>query len=147
MMTKPTRTWTTRALWQAPGPVALFVRGEPLAALLGNTTDPVSPVEYQLIAVAGCFALSLEAARKVRGLPESVFDVTTVGSKAHDLPSRLERITLNVSVSGPLDPASIATLIKDAKRLCTVTNTLANPPTLDVELAKQDQAALITAAS
>jgi uncharacterized OsmC-like protein len=147
MANKPTRTWSVRALWRAPGPMALFARDAPLAALMGNSTDPVSPVEYQLIAVAGCFALSLEAARKARGWPECVFDVTTVGSKAQDLPSRLERIALGVSVEGPLDAEAIATLLKDAKRLCTVTNTLAHPPVLDVELATRNQTAPITADS
>ena len=135
MTSKPTRSWTTRALWQSPGPVALFVHDEPLTALVGSTTTPISPVEYQLIALAGCFALSLEAARKAREWPESVFDVTVLGSKAPDLPSRLERIVISVSMQGPLDAAAQATLMKDAKRLCTVTNTLANAPALEVDLA------------
>jgi uncharacterized OsmC-like protein len=134
MTSKPTRTWTTRARWQAPGPVALFVHDEPLTALVGSTTTPVSPVEYQLIAVAGCFALSLEAARKAREWPESVFDVTVSGSKAPELPNRLDRIAIDVSIRGPLDAAAQASLLKDAKRLCTVTNTLANAPFMEVEL-------------
>jgi uncharacterized OsmC-like protein len=141
MTSKPTRSWTTRALWQSPGPVALFVHDEPLTGLVASTTNPVSPVEYQLIAVAGCFALSLEAARTARAWPESVFDVTVLGSKAPDLPSRLERIAISVSMPGPLDAAAQATLIKDAKRLCTVTNTLANAPALEVELATTQEVA------
>jgi uncharacterized OsmC-like protein len=141
MTSKPTRTWTARALWQSPGPVALFVHDEPLTALVGSTTTPVSPVEYQLIAVAGCFALSLEAARKAREWPESIFDVTVLGSKAPDLPSRLDRVAIDISIEGPLDAAAQATLLKDAKRLCTVTNTLANAPVLDVELATNRETA------
>jgi uncharacterized OsmC-like protein len=141
MTSKPTRSWTTRAVWQSPGPVALFVADEPLTARVASTTNPVSPVEYQLIAVAGCFALSLEAARKAREWPESVFDVTVSGSKAPDLPSRLQRIAIDVSIRGPLDAAAQSTLLKDAKRLCTVTNTLADAPVLDVELATNREVA------
>jgi uncharacterized OsmC-like protein len=146
MTSNPTRTWSTRAVWHSPGPVALFVRDEPLAELIGSSTEPVSPVEYLLIAVAGCFALSLEAARKARAWPECTFDVAALGNKAHDLPSRLERIALQVSIKGALDAAAQATLIKDAKRLCTVTNTLADAPALDVELANENQTATLTAA-
>jgi uncharacterized OsmC-like protein len=140
MTSKPTR-WTTRAVWRSPGPVALFVQDKPLTDLVGSTTSPVSPVEYQLIAVAGCFALSLEAARKARDWPECVFDVTVAGTKAHDLPSRLERIAISVSIQGALDSTAQTTLIKDAKRLCTVTNTLANPPALEVELTTSSEVA------
>ena len=141
MTSKPTRTWTARALWQSPGSVVLFVHDEPLIGLVASATNPVSPVEYQLIAVAGCFALSLEAARKAREWPESVFDVTVQGSKAPDLPSRLERIAISVSMQGPLDAVAQTTLIKDAKRLCTVTNTLANAPALEVQLATTHEVA------
>jgi uncharacterized OsmC-like protein len=141
MTSKPTRSWTTRAVWRSPGPVALFVHDEPLTGRVASATHPVSPVEYQLIAVAGCFALSLEAARKAREWPESVFEVTVLGSKAPDLPSRLERIVISVSMQGPLDAAAQATLMKDAKRLCTVTNTLANAPALEVDLATTQELA------
>ncbi len=135
MTSKQTRSWSARALWRSPGPVTLFAHDEPLTELVGSVTAPVSPVEYQLIAVAGCFALSLEAARKAREWPECVFDVAVSGSKAPDLPSRLERIAIDISIEGPLDAPAKATLVKDAKRLCTVTNTLAGTPALDVELA------------
>jgi uncharacterized OsmC-like protein len=130
----PPRQWTVRARYTSPGPVELFVGKKKLATLLGESggTAP-SPVEFLLLAVADCFALSLEIARKTRNWPVCVFDVACAGVKARDLPSRLERMSLRVSVSGPLQEGQPEQLLVDAKALCTVTNTLANDQSVDVE--------------
>jgi uncharacterized OsmC-like protein len=112
----------------------VFVQDKPVGALLAANAGSVSPVEYLLIAVASCFALSLEIARKARGWPECSFDVTSAGTKAPDAPSRLERISLEVSLTGPLDERQMATLVAEAKSLCTVTNTLTSAHTVDVKI-------------
>jgi uncharacterized OsmC-like protein len=126
MPTLPPRRWVTRASWNPPGPIAVFAQDKSLEG-------PVSPVEYLLIAVASCFVLSLEIARKSHAWAECYFDVACTGTKAPDAPSRLAQIALEVSVAGPLNDEQIAALVTEAKGLCTVTNTLAGAHTVEVK--------------
>jgi uncharacterized OsmC-like protein len=130
----PLRQWVVRARYSPPEPVELLVGERELATVLGASAGAApSPVEYLLLSVADCFAQSLEIARKSQGWPSCVFEVTCVGVKARDLPSRLARISLDVSISGPLAQGQSEQLLLEAKRLCTVTNTLAIPAEIEVK--------------
>jgi uncharacterized OsmC-like protein len=130
----PPRQWTVRARFASPGPPELYVGEKQLSVLLDESGGAApSPVEYLLLAVADCFALSLEIARKAGKLPACVFDVSCSGVKAAQAPGRLERICLNVSVSGLLKESQREQLVAEAKALCTVTNTLAQPPSIEIE--------------
>jgi len=86
-----------------------------------------SPVEYLLVSIAACFALSCRMALARRTHPGASFRVTVVGIKALDAPSRLE--VIEIEVRFPRDLAGDAeSIARQAKELCTVTNTLARAP-------------------
>ena len=125
-------SWSGHARWRDDGPLALSVRGEALPALLARGAT-LTPVEYLLLAAAGCFALSLEGARRAQGLAVATFAVTAIGTKVSDAPSQLGALHLRVRVAGALGAESFAGLVAAAKGMCTVTNTLGAAPTVDIE--------------
>ena len=112
--------------------MALFCGGRPLTATGPGCADDVSPVEYMLIAIAGCFALSCCGALKSRKAPPTAVEVTVTGEKAADAPSRVGRIALAVVFDGGTAPVDAAAIAQEAKHLCTVTNTLFGAPTWEV---------------
>jgi len=130
----PPPRWTASASWLVDGPVALACRGEALPALVAAGVT-LTPVEYLLIGAAGCFAMSLEGARRAQGLGEARFEVTAIGTKAPGSPSRLLALHLVVTIDGPIDVPAFAALVAAAKDLCTVTNTLGATPTVEISSA------------
>jgi uncharacterized OsmC-like protein len=112
---------------------ALSVANEPLSisceARLFDQGVPgqlgaVTPVEYLLISVAACFALSCRMALAQRQLVAARFEVAVRGTKALDLPSRLRSIDIELELPHSLAEHADA-IGQRAKTLCTVTNTLA----------------------
>ncbi len=112
--------------------MALFREGLPLTP--GGRGDPgeVSPVEYMLISIAGCFALSCRGAMKSRNLPATEVEVVVTGEKARDPPSRVGRISLVVALGQGIDAVDVDAILHDAKQLCTVTNTISGAPSIEV---------------
>jgi uncharacterized OsmC-like protein len=82
------------------------------------------PVEQLLVSVASCFAKSCHIVLSARGEAPCDIRVAVVGEKAADPPNRLSRIRIDCDLIG-LDPAQAGRVRRDAKRICTVTNTLA----------------------
>ncbi len=118
------KKWSVSTISSAKDPLRIFCDGRPLTQTAAATIDGVSPVEYLLISVATCFALSCRAALAPRNLSEATFEVTTVGTKALDAPSRLSLIDVSVNFADDI-PATVAERVADeAKLSCTVTNTL-----------------------
>ena len=115
--------------------MALFCGGRPLTATGPGCADNVSPVEYMLIAIAGCFALSCCGALKSRKAPPTAVEVTVTGEKAADAPSRVGRIALTAVFDGAMSPEEAAAVAEEAKHLCTVTNTIFGAPTVEVTAA------------
>jgi uncharacterized OsmC-like protein len=102
-----------------------------------STGDPklaLSPVEYLLLAAAGCLALSIQAAIIGRKRTFSWVRVLAAGEKAADLPSRLHRLELRVAFGEIFEAPEAAVILEEAKRLCTVTNTLGAAPIVDIFL-------------
>ncbi len=130
-MSAPTPGWSAEARWRGEGPVELACRGEPLAALVAAGVV-LTPVEYLLLGAAGCFAMSLEGARRAQGLSAAALVVTAIGTKAPVAPSQLGTLHLIVRIDGPIDAAAFPALVARAKDLCTVTNTLGATPTVEV---------------
>jgi uncharacterized OsmC-like protein len=133
-MTKPRSSWSVIARWTGDGPVTLHCRGAALAELLARG-ETLTPVEYLLVGAAGCYALSLEGARRAMALPAVTFEVTAVGTKAEHPPSRLDALVLQVRIGGVLPAEDVTALVARAKELCTVTNTLAEPTVVRVDPA------------
>ena len=137
--THAAKTWSVRATSIGSQPLAIrcnerpFDQGAP--GLLGAPT----PVEYLLISVAGCFALSCRMALAQQHRSVEWFDVVVRGTKAPDAPSRLQSIEIEVVFPAGL-AAEAESIVQHAKRLCTVTNTLSrsSPPQLQVRTAQAD---------
>lgn len=82
------------------------------------------PVLTLLASVAQCLLESLRiiARQTDTQLPE--FHVSVSGEKAVDLPGRLQSITCVVSGNLADDPQDAERMVAEAKRICTVSNTL-----------------------
>src|SRR5580692_664110 len=91
--------WTIRAVSNADAALAFERHGERLL-VNGARAAEISPVEYLLIATAGCLALSCRAVLGDGHGSGSSVEVTALGSKAAEPPSRLERIDLTVRLGG-----------------------------------------------
>jgi uncharacterized OsmC-like protein len=115
--------WTIRAVSNAGAALVFERQGEALF-VNGAQAAEISPVEYLLIAAAGCLALSCRAVLGDGDESGSSVEVTALGSKAAEPPSRLERIDLAVRLGSEIDAAEAASIVQKAKKLCTVTNTL-----------------------
>jgi uncharacterized OsmC-like protein len=118
------RGWTVRAHSSGTRPLTVWCQEQLLDQKAPGQIGAVSPVEYLLVSIATCFALSCRVALAQRQRPGEDFEVIVRGSKADDLPSRLAEIELAVVFVGGLDGHAEA-VTEHAKRLCTVTNTLA----------------------
>jgi len=83
-----------------------------------------TPVDMLLASLAYCMIKSAEWAAKDHGATLQPFAVKVTGTKALDQPGRIE--VMNVTLIGDLvdDPASARQIVKLAKAICTVSNTL-----------------------
>lgn len=83
-----------------------------------------SPVDMLLASLAYCFVKSIEWAAKDHKASLHPFAVKVTGTKALDLPGRVER--MDVVIIGELVDDSVVAgqMVKLAKSICTVSNTL-----------------------
>jgi len=124
--------WVVSALANPKHPMAISCDGRPLKQTSIGTLDGVSPVEFLLISIAGCFALSCCGALKARGFPPTAVEVIVTGEKARDAPSRVGKITMATLFARGMSAEDAAAIAQDAKHLCTVTNTLFGIPDLEL---------------
>jgi uncharacterized OsmC-like protein len=112
-------------------PLALFCDGRPLPPNPPTIAESVSPVQYLLIAIASCFALSCRAVLNRRQPRQASFEVITIGEKLLAAPeNRLHQISVVAIFGGGLTEADAASLIEEAKPLCTVSNTMFDSPSI-----------------
>jgi uncharacterized OsmC-like protein len=132
MNTTAPKRWLISVRTSTSKPLEIYCAGRPLTQSAPATVDDVSPVEYLLISVATCFALSCRAALSARQLPQSAFEVLVLGEKALDKPSRLASIDVAVEFGDALQGAEAEAVVRDAKQLCTVTNTILGNPAIGI---------------
>lgn len=114
--------WSATAI--SPGGAALELRvgTRPLgSAALGNQ---VSPVEYLLISIASCLALSCRVVLLRRRIELMRYQVHVVGEKAPEPPSRLSRMSATINLPAWITEAVARAIAHDAEALCTVSNTI-----------------------
>jgi uncharacterized OsmC-like protein len=130
----PAKQWSLQIISPDSGPLQVLREGAPLDL---NHIEPgqVTPVELLLASIASCFALSCHAAFTLRQQQRTALEVEVTGSKAPQLPSRLAEVRLDVRFVG-LPEQEARAISALAKRMCTVTNTLAAvpPSTLEVNV-------------
>ena len=128
----PLKQWVVSAMTAPKQPLVLHCAGRPLNSARSGGGENVSPVEYMLLAIAGCFALSCAGALKARESPPTPVEVVVTGEKAPDAPSRVHRIALAVAFGGGMSEAEAVAIAREAKHLCTVTNTIFGAPIMEV---------------
>jgi putative redox protein len=123
---------TVEAVWEGgmrcqvdAGQFGLTV-DEPVAA--GGTDAGPQPTDLFLASVASCFTLAVSFAARKAGATLTDLRVTATGEYAGP---RFASITVTVHVGFDED-GDLDALVAHATRVCYVTNTLRDPPTLDV---------------
>ena len=95
-------------------------------ATLDRSSHPPdgTPIDMLLASLAYCMVRSVEWAAKDQGAALQPFSVKVLGAKAPNQPGRIEVMT--VTLIGDLvdDPTTARQIIKMAKAICTVSNTL-----------------------
>lgn len=97
----------------------------------GGTDQGPTPTELLLAALASCYTLALRWAAERRDVRLGNIRVTATGSYEQ---LRFNRIRLVVSADFPLGEA--AAILRDASRVCYVSNTLAGEVCIDVTVSE-----------
>ena len=79
-----------------------------------------------LMSVAGCFASTLYAAAKARGLRIEGLEIIVKGQLSEGPPKRFESLTLEVTGGSCGDPTMFSKLLKIAEKGCIAVNTVKN---------------------
>ena len=106
-----TLTYTSEAGYQA-------MAGAPAS------TELAAPSDLIMAALASCIAISLEMAAQERKVDPGKIDVEVNGTKARDLPHRFGGFSVTVYLADIEDQELAARRLKQAKQICTVSNTL-----------------------
>lgn len=104
--------WRVRAALSASGELELQ------GALLDG-----SPVDLLVAAVAGCFVKSCHMVQEARAEAKTAIVAEVVGTKGDGAPNRLGKVAIAWDLPG-LDAEHAEKVAKDAKRICTVTNSM-----------------------
>jgi len=129
------KSWTVSAVSEGDTPLRLLCNGTALTQSEPGSLDHVCPVEYLLLAVAGCFALSCRAVWQrragpaARAQPTPNFEIIATGDKLRGGGNRVATISV-VAVFANLSKAEAAATAREAEALCTVTNTLHGSPAI-----------------
>jgi putative redox protein len=97
---------------------------------VGGTGRGPMPTDLLLASVASCYALALAWAARKRGIDLPDLTVTATGTYAGP---RFRSLALTVHTSVAVD--LVTPLLEAARRVCYVTNTLADAPDIAVRLA------------
>lgn len=97
-----------------------------------------SPVDMLLVSLAYCIVKSVEWAAKDYKASLHPFAVKVTGTKALDLPGRVEQMDLTIIGDLVDDRAVAEKIVKLAKSICTVSNTLNCAVTVAREPAADD---------
>lgn len=108
--------WRIGAALDAEGALSFTTAGD--AAL-----DRLSPVELMLAGVAACFVRSCRITMAATGLPPGAVAATVTGTRAEDRPGRIGTVEIRWAMPG-LPPARAEKVARNAKRICTVTNSM-----------------------
>ena len=106
-----------------------FEVDEPVAD--GGTGTGPMPTDYFLGSLASCYALALSWAARKRGV-----DLTVLSVRATGRYERLRFDALTLQVTCNLSEAELAPLLPMASRVCYVSNTLDNPPSIKIETTR-----------
>ncbi len=92
-----------------------------------------TPVDLLLASLGACIAKSLEIVAAQEKQPLSPFSVEVAGQKATDLPNRLGSVDIRVYGQLTEDAEQAVELLRQAKSICTISNTLNCAISLDLD--------------
>lgn len=95
---------------------------------VGGTDEGPQPTELFLASVASCFTLALAFSAGKRGIDPDSVEVDATG--VYDGP-RFATVRITARVTG-VDGDDLVTLVRAAERVCYVTNTLRQPPAIEI---------------
>lgn len=127
--------WTVEARYEPDQPVGIHVSGLPLGQAL--VENPPCPVDYLLVSIATCYALSIAGALKRASLPLRPIQITASGWRSVRPAPRVERVELQVTCAGLEEAGQTEAILADAKRICTVSNSLSMAPTLEIRFNRE----------
>lgn len=92
-----------------------------------------SPVDTLIASLGSCIVKSVQWSASQRKVTLNPFTVKLIGTKSVDLPGRIEH--MHVTISGNLvdDKELVPRIVKQAKSICTVSNTLNCEVTIAVD--------------
>lgn len=106
-------------------PVSVTCRGVRVGEVgTSAAVGAMAPMEYLLASVATCFALSCQAVLAARKVEAPPFAVDVRGVKAADKPSRLAQVSVQIDWPEEFDAVLASRIAADAKRICTVSNSM-----------------------
>lgn len=88
------------------------------------TSSRAQPSDLVMAALASCIAISLEMVGREMKIDPGTIDIVVEGAKATDLPHRFARFNLTVHLDDLADQQVAARLLDQAKKICTVSNSL-----------------------
>ncbi len=128
-MTKPHKRWSVNAVSEGTRSLQLFCDDMPLGKAL-TMSENLSPIQYLLISIASCFALSCRAELGRRKLGTRIpFEVVVTGDKESGTADNLlSRISIVAIFGSAITEPLAREITARAKPLCTVANTLLDSP-------------------
>ena len=123
-------------LSQQGGAIVGSVTGGEMALVTAASAPGFNPVDLLYASLAACLALSVRIAASELGLFSrfEAVEVTVSGQKAEAEFGRIEAMDAIIRISGNFTPEQRHEITERAERLCTISNTLRQPPRIAVGL-------------
>ncbi|GAL34729.1 hypothetical protein JCM19240_4279 [Vibrio maritimus] len=91
---------------------------------LSPTPSLESPAETLLYSIGSCMVLSLQMVAKRKKIDIEPFYVEVIGHKGTELPAHFARYEIALSQGIHSDETIALKLLRDAKKICTISNSL-----------------------
>ena len=122
--------WLARSAFAAHARGHVVVSDQPAANGGGDTG--MTPPELLLVSLGSCVGYYVAEFCRARGIPFEELRIKVSAETLHT-PARLGNIVLDVTLPAELEEARLEALRRAATR-CTIHNTLAAPPDIDVRI-------------
>lgn len=105
-----------------------------ISVVTGASEEGFNPLDLMFSSLSACLVLSARIAASKLGMLDRFEGVTAdvSGEKSHDEPFRIERFFVSITVEGALNDDERHQIVEMAEEICTVSNTLKNPPAISV---------------
>ncbi|GEO86932.1 MULTISPECIES: OsmC family protein [Alphaproteobacteria] len=131
-------TGATANLGRSGFPHIVTPTGGTLDIVTGASQPGFNPLDLLYASLAACMAMSARIAAHKMGVQDQIHEIRAEasGEKADDGPSRIVRFEVVFTFDADIDAETKAAIIHAAEEICTVSNTLAGSPALDLRLAE-----------